>query len=117
MDRIIQDNHPLFIVVWVGSAVALIGSTLLGFGKLDMVGRSIIICALAVYLLGVQLPTITINIPLNNELQAIDVPALDDAAKQQAREKFELRWNRWNLARTCLSCLVSFLLIILLWRQ
>ena len=46
MDRIIQDNHPLFIVVWVGSAVALIGSTLLGFGKLDMVGRSIIICAL-----------------------------------------------------------------------
>lgn len=116
MDRIIQDNQPLFMLAWIGSAIALIVATAFGFGQLDVTGRSLIGIALAAYLLGVHMPTITINIPLNNRLQALDVATLDAAARKAARAEFEHRWNRWNTARTYVSCLVSILLMVLLLR-
>ena len=39
MDGIIQDNQPTFVLVWVGSVVALVTSAVLGFGQLDGAGR------------------------------------------------------------------------------
>ena len=116
MDRVIQNNQPIFMVVWVGSIVALITSALLGIGQLDGTGRLLIILAALVFLLGVQLPTITIHIPLNNKLQTLDVDTMNEAAQRAARENFEPRWNRWNAIRTALSSLVSALLIMLLFR-
>ncbi len=117
MDRIIQDNQPLFMLVWIGSAVSLIASTVFGIAQLDPVGRAMMISAVVIYLLGVQLPTITINIPLNNSLQALDVADLADSATTTARSGFEDRWNRSNVARTWLSCLVTLVLLVLLLRQ
>jgi len=62
------------------------------------------------------LPTFTINVPLNNKLQSLNVDAMDVAAQEAAREAFEGRWNRWNAIRSVVSCLVSFLLIVLVFR-
>jgi uncharacterized membrane protein len=62
------------------------------------------------------LPTFTINIPLNNRLQSLNVDAMDEHAGNAARKEFEVRWNRWNTIRTVLSCLVSALLIVLVYR-
>jgi uncharacterized membrane protein len=114
MDRIIQNNQPIFMLVWVGSVVALVTSVALGIGQLDGVGRLLLIVAALVYILGVQLPTIIINIPLNNGLQTLDVDALDETAQKTAREEFEPRWNLWNSIRTAIASLASALLIILL---
>jgi uncharacterized membrane protein len=72
-----------------------------------------VLAALA-YLLGVQAPTIIINIPLNNRLQALDVETMDASARATARQAFEDRWNRSNSARTVISCLVSLLLLAIL---
>ncbi|MCG8451146.1 MAG: DUF1772 domain-containing protein [Pirellulales bacterium] len=116
IDRVIQNNQPIFILVWVGSAIALITAVVLGIGHLDRIDRWLIVVAVLLYILGVQLVTITINIPLNNKIQALDVSAVNEAAHHDAREGFEPRWNRWNRIRTCLSCLVSALLIVLLFR-
>ena len=116
MDRIIQKNHPLFILVWMGSVVALLASAALGFTQLDGTGRLLMIGAVLVYLLGVQLPTVTINIPLNNTVQTLEIDTMDDAAREAARQDFESRWNRWNLIRTVLASLVSVLLLVLLLR-
>lgn len=91
MDRIIQNNQLIFVLVWVGSAIALITSAVLGIGHLDRVDRWLIIVAALIYILGVQLPTITINIPLNNKIQTLDVNAVDETAHQEAREDFEPR--------------------------
>ncbi len=117
MDRIIQDNQPLFILVWVGSAIGLIASTVIGVGQLDPVGRTLMISAVVIYLLGVQLPTMTINIPLNKSIQALDIADLEDSAHASARAGFEDRWNRWNVVRTWLSSLVTLTLLVLLLRQ
>lgn len=116
MDGIIQNNQPIFMVVWLGSVVALIIAAALGVGHLDATGRWLLIVSTLAYLLGVQLPTFTINIPLNNGLQSLNVDAMDESALETAREAFEGRWNRWNAIRTVVSCLVSLLLIILVLR-
>jgi uncharacterized membrane protein len=114
MDGIIQNNQPLFVLVWVGSVVALVTSAVFGFAQLDGVRRLFIIFAVLAYILGVQLPTITINVPLNNKLQALDVDAMNETTQKTARKNFEPRWNRWNSSRTAIASLVSALLIILL---
>ncbi len=116
MDRVIQNNQPLFVLVWVGSVVALVTSAVLGIGQLDGAGRLLIIFAAFVYLFGVQLPTVTINIPLNNKLQTLDVDAMNETTQEAARKDFEPRWNRWNSIRAAFASLASALLIILLFR-
>ena len=116
MDGVIQNNQPIFLLVWVGSVVAFVVSAVVGIGQLDGVGRLLVISAALAYLLGVQLPTVTINVPLNNKLQTLDVEAVNEATRQAARNDFEPRWNLWNSIRTVFASLASALLIILLFR-
>ena len=71
--------------------MALVTSAVIGFGQLDGTGRLLIIFAALAYIFGVQLPTITINIPLNNKLQALDVGAMNEATQKMARKEFEPR--------------------------
>ncbi len=116
MDGVIQNNQPMFVFVWIGSVVVLVVTAVLGFGELDGEGRLLMIVATLIYILGVQVPTFTINVPLNNRLQTLDVDAMNDAACKDARRDFEPRWTRWNSIRTALASLVSTLLMILLLR-
>ncbi|MEM9005165.1 MAG: DUF1772 domain-containing protein [Cyanobacteria bacterium P01_F01_bin.86] len=113
IDRVIQNNQPVFILVWLGSILALVTVTLMGFFQLDGVNRLLLGIAMAVYLLGVQLPTFTINVPLNNQLQLQTLDTMTDLALQEARMNFEPRWMRWNTFRTVFATLTSALLIIL----
>ncbi len=114
MDGIIQGNQPLFIIVWAGSVVALLAAAVLGFRQLDGVPQWLLIAATVVYLLGVQLPTIRVNVPLNNELQTLDVSTMDTAALSIARQQFEPRWNRWNTFRTVIAVGVTVMLMTVL---
>jgi uncharacterized membrane protein len=116
LDRVIQNNQPIFILVWLGSVVTLIIAAVLGFGQLDGVGRLLIISATLAYILGVQLPTVTINVPLNNQLQTLDVDAMNETSQNAARNDFEPRWIQWNSIRTAIASLVSAVLIILIFR-
>ena len=116
MDGVIQNNQPIFVFVWMGSIVALVTSAVLGIGQLDGGGRLLIIFAALAYLLGVQLPTFTINVPLNNKLQTLEVDELDKTTQKAARKDFEPRWNLWNSIRTAFASVASALLIILLFR-
>ena len=113
MDRIIQDNQPLFMLVWVGSILALVVSTGLGVAALSGGKRALLIVTTSLYLVAVQLPTFTINIPLNNKLQDLDIDAMSERDPQVVRAEFAPRWNRWNAIRTFFASLVSVLLIIL----
>ena len=117
MDRVIQNNQPLFMLVWVASILFLLLSAILGFNRLAGLERLILLIATALYLLGVQLPPVIINIPLNNRLQALDLSALDAAALLGERLNFEARWNRSNVFRTVMASLVSGLLMLLLFLQ
>ena len=114
IDRVIQDNQPLFMLVWVGSVLALITAAALGVSVLAGPDRLLIIVAAGLYLLCVQFPTIAINVPLNNQLQKLDPDSMTAATRKSSREEFEPRWNRWNAIRTMAASAVSFVLMLLL---
>ncbi|MEM7164548.1 MAG: DUF1772 domain-containing protein [Planctomycetota bacterium] len=117
MDRVIQKGQPVFMLVWLGSAVALIAANAVGFAGMDATGRTLVTTATVVYLLGVQLLTVVINIPLNNKVQTLDIPSMDTDALSEARREFEARWNAANLTRTLLSSVVALLLMTQLHRS
>jgi uncharacterized membrane protein len=114
IDRVIQHNQPLFVFVWVGSVLAAIVAAGLGLWALTGVNRLLIVVAALVYLLGVQLPTGMVNLPLNNQLQRLDIATMTDTTRRRAREAFEPRWNRWNVLRTVCASLASVLLLLVL---
>ncbi|HEY3458410.1 MAG TPA: DUF1772 domain-containing protein [Bryobacteraceae bacterium] len=114
IDRVIQNNQPVFMLVWVGSVLALLTVAVLGVWQLRSGNRVLIIIAALVYFLGVQLPTAQVNVPLNNKLQTLDPSAMSARAQKNARDNFERRWNRWNVVRTVCSILTSTLLLFLL---
>ena len=115
-DRIIQDNHPVFMLVWIGSAIAIIVLAFYGLGSLQGIDFFLLAMTTFAYILGVQVPTITIHLPLNNKIQTLNIDTLSDIHIKEARNEFESRWNTSNVIRTAIACLVSILLIILLYR-
>lgn len=116
VDRVIQNNQPLFLLVWAGSVLTLVLCAVIGFRLLAGLDLALLLVAVVVYLGGVQLPTLTINVPLNNQLQTLDLQTMSDDALAAARADFEPRWNRWNQIRTVFATLTSVLLILLVWR-
>jgi uncharacterized membrane protein len=114
IDGVIQNNQPVMVTVWMGSILAAIAAAGLGIGQLAGTQRLLLITAPLVYILGVQLSTFTINVPLNNQLQALNVEVMDAPALKAARRNFEPDWNRWNLIRTPLASVTSVLFMILL---
>ncbi|SLN30819.1 hypothetical protein ROA7450_01347 [Roseovarius albus] len=116
MDRIIQNNQPFFMVVWLGSTLTLVTSTMLGIWRLEGPDLSLLIFACVMYLLGVHLPTITINIPLNNRLQSLDLDATMESELHEIAELFESHWLRWNTIRTVVATLTTLMLLVLLLR-
>lgn len=116
IDRVIQNNQPLFIFVWAGSVLALVGAAVLGLWALSGADRLLVVVAALVYLLCVQLPTVTINIPLNNELKRLDLGTMNETTRKRARDDFEPRWNRWNAIRAACASVASLLLMLLLIR-
>lgn len=89
IDRIIQNNQPLFLVVWVGSVLSLGAAALLSIRAFDGIERQLVIVAALLYAFGVQLPTGAINLPLNSQLQKLDLATMNDTMRQSARLDFE----------------------------
>ncbi len=114
IDGVIQAGQPVFGVVWLGSAVALLLTAAMGVLFLDGIARAAVVVSTLIYVFGVQLPTFRINVPMNNALQALDVETMDDNALAAARGDFEARWLRWNTIRTVLATLVSTTLMFVL---
>ena len=114
MDRVIQDNQPIFMLVWLGSALVLLASTVLGIWRLEGLDRILLVVACAIYIFGVHVPTVTINIPLNNHLQSQDLDTMTESELRATTEMFESRWLRWNTIRTVIATLTTVLLLVLL---
>ena len=113
-DGVIQNNQPLFMLAWVGSIVSVVATMILGFFELHGTERWTIIAIGVVYLMGVQGITILIHLPLNSSLQCIVIGEMSPESLRQERKKFETRWNYFNNIRTCISFVVSVVLMFAL---
>lgn len=114
MDRVIQDGKPAFLLLWVGSVVAVLAAAGLGFSELEGGRRALLLASVILYVLGLQVPTATINIPMNNTIQLLDLDAVSNEEVAAARAVFEGRWNRWNAIRTTMGCLAAIGLLVTL---
>ncbi len=115
MDGVIQEGKAVFGLVWIGSILSLLAVSILGFGQLDGVPKWLLLAANLLYIVGVQLPTFMINVPLNNRLQAIDVTAASEEEIDRARHGFEGRWNRSNRLRAYASMPIAAILIVIIY--
>lgn len=114
MDGIIQNNQPLFVLVWAGSILSVMATLVLGMLNLSGSDVYLVFFASILYLFGVQLPTFRFNIPLNNSVQRLDVEGLEESGAALSRAGFEQPWNRWNQIRTVNAVgTVSILLFLL----
>ena len=113
-DAVIQNKQPIFMVIWVGSIVSVISLILISIAYVGLSETWLIVLVALIYLLGVQGITILIHLPLNNQIQKLNLEKLKDENLKNERLNFETKWNFFNNIRTTIAFFVSLTLLILL---
>ena len=74
----------------------------------------LIIFTSVVYLLGVQVITIKIHLPLNRHIQKIDINSTNSQTLSDERKNFETKWNYFNNIRTGIAVIVVLIFLLTL---
>ena len=113
-DAVIQNKQPIFMVIWVGSIVSVLSLILISIAYVGLSETWLIVLVALIYLLGVQGITILIHLPLNNQIQKLNLEKLKDENLKNERLNFENKWNFFNNIRTTIAFFVSLTLLIFL---
>ncbi len=102
--------NPMFFLSFFGSMIALIITSVLTFGS----GATfwLTLSAVLVYLFGTFFVTSVGNVPLNNQLETLNLSQLSATQISEFRAMYEPSWNRLHLIRTIFS-VISFILILM----
>ena len=106
--------NPLFLGAFMGGLVLSVAAAVSVSAADDRTALPWIVAGVVLHVAMFAI-TRVINIPLNNELAAAgDVAITGDA--RAVRERFEARWNTWNVVRAAISvaafcCLATGLLV------
>ena len=113
-DALIQNNQPIFMIVWVGSVISVISTLIVSLMGPYSVETVLVIIAGFVYLLGVQGLTVLVHLPLNRRIQTVNAEEWDASALREERLLFETRWIRFNWIRTLigLGVIVTFMVAL-----
>ena len=113
-DAVIQNKQPIFMVIWVGSIVSVLSLILISIVYVGLSETWLIVLVALIYLMGVQGITIFIHLPLNNQIQKLNLEKLNDENLKNERLNFEIKWNFFNNIRTTIAFFVSLTLLIFL---
>ena len=113
-DGIIQNNQPIFILIWLGSIISVFSTIIVSIFSLGILEAWLIIFTSVVYLLGVQVITITIHLPLNRHIQKIDINSTNPKTLSDERKNFEKKWNFFNNIRTGIALFVILIFLLIL---
>ena len=111
-DGIIQNNQPIFILIWIGSIISVLSTIIISIFTLGILEGWKIIFVSLVYLLGVQAITIIIHLPLNKRIQNIDINSTNLQSLNEERKNFETKWNYFNNIRTVIAFLVTLFFLL-----
>ena len=112
-DGIIQNNQPIFILIWVGSIISVVSTIIMSIFTLGLLEAWKIIFVSLVYLIGVQAITIIIHLPLNKRIQNIDINSTNLQSLNEERKNFETKWNYFNNIRTVIAFLVTLFFLFI----
>ena len=113
-DAVIQNKQPIFMLIWVGSIVSVLSLILISIAYVGLSETWLIVLVAMIYLLGVQGITILIHLPLNKQIQKLNLEKLNDENLKNERLNFETKWNFFNNIRTTIAFFVSLTLLIFL---
>ena len=113
-DGIIQNNQPLFILIWVGSIMSVLSTIITSILSLGILDAWLIISVSVVYLLLVQGITILIHLPLNKSIQNIDINSSNSETLSKMRKSFETKWNYFNNVRSVVAFFVVLIFLSIL---
>ena len=113
-DGIIQNNQPIFILIWIGSIVSVLSTIITSILSLGILDAWLIIFISVVYLLVVQGITISIHLPLNKSIQNIDINSSNSETLSKMRKSFETKWNYFNNVRTVVAFFVVLIFLLIL---
>ena len=113
-DGIIQNNQPIFILIWIGSIVSVLSTIITSILSLGILDAWLIIFVSVVYLLLVQGITILIHLPLNKSIQNIDINSSNFQTLSKERIAFEKKWNYFNNIRTVVAFIVFLFFLSIL---
>ncbi len=112
-DGIIQNNQPIFILIWIGSIISVVSTIIISIFTLGLLEGWKIIFVSLVYLLGVQVITTIIHLPLNRRIQKIDINSTSSQSLNEERKNFETKWNYFNNIRTVIAFLVTLFFLFI----
>ena len=113
-DGIIQNDQPIFIVIWIGSIVSVLSTIITSILCLGILDAWLIIFVSVIYLLLVQGITILIHLPLNKSIQNIDINSSNFQTLSKERIAFEKKWNYFNNIRTVVAFIVVLIFLSIL---
>jgi uncharacterized membrane protein len=99
--------NPLFLGTFFGTAVLCIVATVIAFLAGSPPGTLHVLAGSVLYFVGTILVTIRFNVPLNNELAAVQADSRDDAGTWT---RYLAIWTRWNHVRTAAALAAAALL-------
>ena len=88
-DSVIQDNQPLFILIWLGSVISVVGAILSSIISVGLPEAWLIVFVGVVYLLAVQGITLSVHLPLNNRIKKINIEKTDPNVKRRASKNLD----------------------------
>tara|TARA_B100001142_G_scaffold300417_1_gene325138 strand:+ start:107 stop:601 length:495 start_codon:yes stop_codon:yes gene_type:complete len=113
-DREIQNNQPIFMLIWLGSIVSIFTTIFISIVSLGLHESWLMILVGTFYLLGVQGITISIHLPLNERIQKMKINEMNSEKLSAERLNFEKNWNFFNIIRTIIAFLVCVILLLIL---
>lgn len=102
--------NPVFFAVFFGSLVFLVINTITQFNHKPTFW--LVLSAMLIYAVGTFGFTAFGNVPLNNELDALNLKALNLSELKSFRTYYERYWNAFHNVRT-IAGFISFLLLLI----
>lgn len=103
--------NPSFFLIFFGSIFFLSIASIYEFHE-NKVAFWLLLSASIFYLIGTVGVTGLGNVPLNNQLDALELTKINASKIAEFRKFYELNWNRMHLIRTIFA-VISFLLSVL----
>jgi uncharacterized membrane protein len=95
-------RNVVFAPAFFGTPLVLAAVGAWGFLLGHRATAQLLGAAALVYMAGAFLPTLLVNVPMNQALMLTDLTR-DNVALQQVWEEYSSRWQIWNIARTLAS--------------
>ncbi len=102
--------NPVFFIIFFGSLITLLITTYLQFNNKPVFW--LVLASTIIYLIGTFGITAFGNVPLNNELDLLNITKLSLLELKNFRTYYESTWNQYHNIRT-ISGMISFTLLLI----